>query len=133
MIRLFRLRARIRYWRRRALKAELSLNEAKEAFEAEVWRNRSREDTLITVPVRMAGMVAVGLEPRTAPAYNPRPTRLATAANPWDALTGSERMEWEFEYLPDALRNNVSESAARQRFLSDLAARKTLIDDPLQM
>lgn len=134
MIRFFKLRARIRYWKRRALKAEDVTRETKALLEAETWRNRSREDTLITVPVRMAGMVAIGLEQRGGPAYSSqKPTRLTQAVNPWEALTGIERMEWETEYLPDAIRNGVSEQAARQRFLRDLANRKSLVDEPLQM
>jgi hypothetical protein len=109
------------YWRARALEAEACL-------EAETWRNRTREDELATLYVRGMGMF--GLPPRTGPAGRGASVpQLARTASPFDALGAVDRMEFETNWLPDAVANNVPVEQARQRFLMEIAKRKTINDD----
>ena len=114
-----------RYWKRRAHKAEALLL-------AETQRNRAREDTLVTVPVRMAGLMAFGLEPRDAPArmVHHAPRQLTAVLDPWDALSGAERMEFEQFYIPDAEAAGVGIAQAKRKFLMDLEKRKSFNDEP---
>lgn len=129
--RLFRWihwRARARYWRHRALEAEASL-------EAERWRNLEREDTLVTVPMRMAGLW--GMPARSAPAtpltqvnrIGPNP--ISAPTDPWHALSWADKNEFEMFWKADAEAAGVPLQQARQQFLAELASRRTpLNDDP---
>lgn len=109
-------RMKSRYWRLRALKAEAQL-------EAEVWRNRAREDELITIPMRALGMF--GMSARTGPAaIRHEPPALLKSADPWQSLTMLEQLEYESAYLPDALANRVSPHDAKRDFLAEIARRK---------
>lgn len=127
--RLFRWthwRARSRYWRKRALSAESELK-------AEVLRNRDREDQLVTVPMRMAGLW--GIPPRTEPAMQPirqlAPGPVSAPSDPWDALSWADKNEFEMYWKPDATVAGVDERQAKQQFLLEIASRRaSLNDDP---
>lgn len=132
MKRLFRWihwRARARYWRQRALKAESSL-------EAERWRNLEREDTLITVPMRLGGLW--GMPARTGPAQPIKQVgpRYATSVNAdpgWEAqTTWADRQEFDLNWKEDALAAGVPLFQAQQRFLAEVVIprRTPLNDDP---
>lgn len=115
-------RASAKYWRKRALKAEASL-------EAEIIRNREREDTLITVPMRLGGLW--GMPARTAPAVkqvNPIPA-LARTTDPWDSLTWADKQEFDMFWKADAAAAGVSEHEARQKFLLELQNRRVPVND----
>lgn len=140
MKKFFRLLARVRFWKHRALKAEqrisdlieqyaAEIQELKESNEAERWRNMSREDDLITVPQRLGGLW--GMPPRTGPAMkvNQRPPALAKPADPWESLSWADKKEFEMFWKADAEAANVPEHIARQQFLAELANRKIPIND----
>ena len=116
-------RASAKYWRKRALKAESSL-------EAEVMRNREREDTLVTVPMRIAGLW--GMPARTGPAtkqVNTPIPAIARTADPWDSLSWADKQEYEMFWKEDAQAAGVPEQQARNQFLAELASRRIPIND----
>lgn len=127
--RLFRWihwRARSRYWRHRALKTEALL-------EAETLRNREREDELVTVPMRIAGLFAP--PPRTGPILKPinrmAPTPVTPLSDPWNALSWADKNEFDMFWKADAAAAGVPEHEARQKFLLEIESRRTpLNDDP---
>lgn len=128
MKRLFRTlhwAARTRYWRSRAVKAEAQIKAQSAQLQAEQWRNREREDYFVSAAV-MGGRGMVGITARSGPAGAQSPTRPTT--DPWQSLRAIDRMEFETQWLPDALVNNVSETAARARFLQELASRRAMND-----
>ncbi len=117
-------RASSKFWRKRALKAEASL-------EAERWRNLEREDTLVTVPMRLGGLW--GMPPRTGPArmkqVNTPPHALAKPADPWDSLSWADKQEYELQWKDAALAQGIPEYVAKQQFLAELQSRRTPIND----
>jgi hypothetical protein len=115
-------RASSKFWRKRALKAEAAL-------EAEIIRNREREDTLVTVPMRLGGLW--GMPARSAPAVkqvNVVPA-LAQPADPWDALSWADKQEYEMFWKADAVAAGVPEQQARQQFLAEIMSRRIPIND----
>lgn len=121
-----RFRLQARYWKRRALLAERLL-------EAETNRNREREDTFVSASV-LGGRGMFGLTPRSAPAEIPRKAIPSQALQTYDGLTVPERMEYEVEWLPDAVRHGISPAQAKQDFMAELAKRKQpLNDDPFSV
>ena len=121
LLRLFRLRAQLRYWRRRAWLAEARL-------EAEFNRNRQREDSFVSAAI-MGSRGMWGVAPRTGPALQPKQAIETKAIHP--QLTGADQMEFDMYWLPDAKRANVSEAQALNEFMQELAKRRTpLNDDP---
>lgn len=138
MVKLFRLIARVRYWKARALAAEArnvqlivdnetELIRLREQMEAERWRNLSREDSFASAAV-MGSRGMWGVPPRTGPAQTQRPPSVLEAV---PAITGADRMEFETEWLPYALRNNITQQQAERDFLQELAKRKALHDEPM--
>jgi hypothetical protein len=117
---LFRLVLSRHYWKRYALALERQL-------EGERWRNQAREDEMITVPMRMAGLY--GVATREGPAQPRDPLRRqiqrppVQAANPWELLTEEERAEWP-TYLADADPNGTNVPAARREFLQMVQMRR---------
>ena len=101
-------------------------------LEAERYRNLEREDTLVTVPMRMAGLW--GMPAREAPApikqVNPRP--LTASNDPWDTLTWADRQEFDLQWKPYAEEAGIPMAQAKQRFLSEviLPRRSPLNDEP---
>lgn len=139
MIRFFRLLARVRYWKHRALKAEArqfalvvehetELIKLREQMEAERWRNYSREDTFASAAM-LGSRGMWGVAPRTGPASMQRPPSLMEVAAPM--MSGADRMEFEQFWLPDAERNGVTRQRAEKEFLEELAKRKALRDEPM--
>lgn len=129
MIRFFRLLTRIRYWRSRALKAETRIIEISAQAEAEIWRNREREDTFVSAVV-LGGRGMVGISPRSGPASQPERHRLTETSDPVSALTGIEKMEFQTQWLPLGLAKGHSERRVMQDFLSELGTRKSFNDEP---
>ncbi len=142
MTKFFRLLSRVRFWKHRALKAEqrcdalikefmAEIQELKESNDAEMWRNRAREDELITVPQRLQGLW--GMPPRTGPArmkqVNQPPHALAQPADPWDALSWADKQEYDMQWKDAALAQGIPEYAAKQQFLAELQARRIPIND----
>lgn len=124
LIRLFRLYAAVRHWRGRALLAEQRL-------EAEQWRNVERSDMVVSAVV-FGSRGMVGIPPRSGPAMRQQAGqhRLLAASDPWDAVTGAEKMEFDMYWKPDAEAAGLTEMQARQRFMRELAERKALNDEP---
>ncbi len=141
MKKFFRLLARVRFWKHRALKAEkrisdlieqyaVEIQELKESNDAEMWRNRAREDELITVPQRLQGLW--GMPPRTGPAMkqvNQPPRALAQPADPWDALSWADKQEFDLQWKDAAAARGIPEYVARQQFMAEIATRKIPIND----
>ena len=140
-MKLFRLATRLRYWKRRALAAEQAVvtmqaycdsqvSEARLREEAERWRNVEREDMFVSAAI-LGSRGMIGIPPRSGPALKPvSQQRLLTTPDPWDAVTGAEKMEYETFYRPDGLAMGLTEIQIRQRFMQDLAQRKALNDKP---
>lgn len=123
-------RARSRYWRSRALKAEALVSEKELQLEAERDRNREREDTLVTVPMRIAGLW--GMPARSGPAVrqvNTPVPALVRSTDPWDALTWADKNEYEMFWKADAVAAGVPEQQARQQFLAEIMKRRIPIND----
>ncbi len=120
--------AQAEYWRGRCLNAEAQL-------EAEKWRNIYREDSLVNVPMRSMGMWPIS--PRVGPAQPPNmsvsPRRPLDPIAAFNDLGAVDRMEFETNWLPDAEAHNIPLDQAKQKFLAELAKRKTLNDDPYSM
>jgi hypothetical protein len=128
-----RWRARAKHYQRQAAQLEVTLRELREDFEAEVWRNRAREDSFVSAAV-MGARGMFGVPPRTGPAIQrqaqPQPFH---PPDPFDTLlTGADKLEFQTIVLPDARRAGVSDAEARRHFLEDvLQRRQSLNDEPL--
>ncbi len=124
-------RAATKFWRKRALKAEASL-------EAEMLRNREREDTLITVPMRAMGLFGIPAREAPAPLVRnvSRPTsQLVKSTDPWDSLSWADRQEFDMYWKDDAAAAGVPLMQARERFLAEVVIprRQPLMDEPFGM
>ncbi len=119
-------RAQAKFWRKRALKAEASL-------EAERWRNLEREDTLVTVPMRLGGLW--GMPARTGPApmkqVNQPPRQLTQSADPWDSLSWADKQEYDMQYKDAAAAMGIPEWRSKQEFLAVVESRRNPINDEL--
>lgn len=125
MRRWFKLRARIRYWSRRALKAERQLSELRDHLAIEVDRNRMREDTFVSASI-MGQRGMYGVAPRQAP---PLKRVAAVPVDEWSTLRYADKQEFEMVWRPEAERAGVSLPQARADFLRELEKRPTLTDD----
>src|ERR1043165_5479574 len=134
-MKLLRLTARICYWKRRALAAERVLLATKSEYEArftklsddansERWRNIEREDLMVSAAV-FGSRGMVGIPPRSGPAVK-QAQCLTSTPDPWDAITGAEKLEYEVFYKPDGLAMGLTETQIRQRYMQDLAQRKAI-------
>lgn len=133
MRRWLRLRSRIRYWHRRALKAESQLADKAMLLEAERVRNQIREDTFVSASI-MGQRGMYGVPPRVGPAIQ-SPKRIEKPVNQypaWDAnLTWADKQEFELEWKTAAERAGVGMAKAQQDFLMEIAKRRVpLQDDP---
>lgn len=126
----FRLLARIRYWRSRALRAETRVIEVSAQAEAEKWRNVEREDTFVSAAV-LGGRGMIGMSPRSGPAAPRELPRLLAEADPVSAITALERMEYQTQWLPAGREKGLSEKRIMQDFIAELATRKSFNDEPL--
>lgn len=127
-----RWRARAQHYQRQTARLELALKELREAFDAEVWRNRAREDAFVSAAI-MGGRGMFGVPPRTGPALQrqTQPAQPFHPPDPFDAiLTGADKLEFETIWWPDARQANVSLATARQEFLQTVMKRRTLNDEP---
>lgn len=107
------------YWRLRCGRAEAAL-------EAEMWRNREREDYYVSAAV-MGGRGMVGIQPRGGPALQPSPQRVLVA--PDIKFSGIDRMEFEAEWLPQGLAQGVSRQKIETDFAAELERRRSPLND----
>ncbi len=119
LLRLLRLRAQVRYWRARALKAEMRL-------EAERYRNLTREDFFVSASV-MGQRGMFGVPPRTGPAA--KKTITTQIQQQPLAMTGAERLEFETLWLPDARVAGVDDNTALRDFMQEIAKRRVPLND----
>jgi len=124
LLRQLNYRSRFRYWRRRAREAERHLN-------AEVWRNRMREDMFVSAAV-MGSRGMVGIVPRETPAYKKRTFKHGELPVDPHALSGSDLLEFQTYWLPDAEAAGISPQQAKDEFYRRVVAprRLPLNDDP---
>lgn len=116
---------RLLYWRRYALRLEAQL-------EGEKARNQSREDELLTVPMRYLGMYGVATREGPAQPRVPLGRQLERhnsmpRASAWSTLTDDERAEWVI-YKTDTDYAGVPEQQARKEFLQMLEIRRAQND-----
>jgi hypothetical protein len=128
-VRFFRLLARIRYWRNRALRAETRIIEISAQAEAERYRNMSREDMFASAAALQSRGI-IGIPPRTGPAQQPQQPRLVDAPDPMAALSYIEKMEFQTQWLAPGLAEGHSKQRVEQDFLRELANRKSFNDEP---
>ena len=130
LLRLLRWRAQVRYWHRRAAKAEAEVGLLKLRLSAERWRNMQREDTFASAAV-LGSRNMWGLAPRTGPALQETPKQPVPQPNPY-ALSGPDLMEYELEWKPLADAQGVSDTEAKRQFMLELERRRgnKLQDDP---
>lgn len=121
LVRLLRNRHALRRERRysRALEAQL---------EGEKYRNRAREDELITVPMRMQGMY--GVATREGPARPIEPLRRQVqrkrsipSVDGWAMLTDEERAEYQM-YRADINPLPEQETSVKREFLEMVRLRR---------
>lgn len=115
-------RARAKFWRGRALKAEASL-------EAERYRNLEREDTLVTVPMRMAGLW--GIPARSGPAepikqVNRPPLQIAALGTDW---TWADQQEYEMMWKPPDGSDASTVRQAMERFHNEVIVPRRAFND----
>lgn len=120
-LRLMRANRKARYWKKYALSLERQL-------EGERWRNQSREDELLTVPMRYLGMF--GVATREAPAQPREPlrrqaqrTRTVPTSDPWSTLTDEERAEWKM-WREDVNPTPEQEAGAKREFMEMVRLRR---------
>lgn len=131
MIKLFRLYARLRYWRLRALRVEAELAQVKAEAKAEAYRNLYREDMFVSAAV-MGSRGMVGIQPRNGPAEIPQPRlALAETPDPWNAVTPIEKMEFQTQWVPIGLQQGFTMQQMQRDFIKELAGRKKFNDEPM--
>lgn len=128
LLRLFIRTRRERNHLRQALRAEQAYSLALESqLEGERWRNQSREDELLTVPMRSLGMYGVATRSAPAPPRDPlrrQINRSISKADPWAMLTDEERAEWPL-YQADADPDGTHTAAVRREFLQMIEMRRS--------
>lgn len=125
-----RWRARAKHYQRQAAKLELALKELRADFDAEMYRNRAREDTFVSAAV-MGARGMFGVPPRTGPARQPEQPQPLHQPDPFEVLlTGADKLEFETIVWPDAQRANVTRAQAQQHFLETVRQRRQLNDEP---
>lgn len=126
-----RWRARAKFYQRQAAKLEAALKDIRDDLDAEIWRNRAREDTFVSAAV-MGARGMFGVPPRTGPALQ-RPSQPVQPFHPSDPfetiLTGADKMEFETLWWPDAQRAGVTLANARQEFLQTVMQRRQPLND----
>jgi len=141
--RIFRLTARARYWKQRALKSERflvaeqnrldhTITLLRDELNAEMNRNREREDTFMSATV-MGGRNMYGVAARIGPALKRQEAAVASQSDPWQQLPWEDRAEFATEWWPGAQAVGRSEMQARQDFMQELAKRKQLNDEPFSI
>jgi hypothetical protein len=133
--RFFRIRhwrARARFWQRKYQAARAEIRFLRAELNAEMNRNREREDTFVSATV-MGTRNMFGVAPRSAPALAKSVGQSSTSGKPfdpqWDGLSWPDKAEFETSWMPLARAQGYSEAQARQHFLAELANRRTLNDD----
>lgn len=130
LLKLFHWRALVRYWHRRALRAENEVQQLKLQLAAERWRNMQREDTFASAAV-LGSRNMWGLAPRVGPAAQ-APARTESAAPDPYSLSGADLMEFETFWKPDAEAMGIPLHQAKLKFINEVVVprRMPLNDDP---
>ena len=129
LLRILRLPARVRFYRLKAEKLERTVTMLRRELNAEMERNRNREDVFVSASVLgQRGMY--GIPPRSGPALQASPTPTTAPFDPWSKFSVVEDMEFRTQWLPLAEQSGRSETQARQDFMAELAKRRQLNDDP---
>ena len=130
LFRILRLPARVNFYRRKAEKLERTVSLLRRELNAEMQRNREREDVFVSASVLgQRGMY--GIPPRSGTALQSAPTpQQTTTTDPWMNLPWADKAEFQTEWWPLAQQQNRSEMQARQDFMGELARRKQLNDEP---
>lgn len=131
LLKLLHWRALVRYWHRRALRAEAEVGALKLQLSAERYRNMQREDTFASAAV-LGSRNMWGLAPRTGPALQETPQQpVPQPPNPY-SLSGADLMEYELEWKPLAEAQGVPDYEAKRKFMLELERRRgnRLQDDP---
>lgn len=130
LLRLLRWRAQVRYWHRRAAKAEAECGLLKLQLAAERWRNMSREDTFASAAV-LGSRNMWGLAPRTGPALQESTKQPAQQPDPYN-LSGPDLLEFDTYWKPDAEAGGVPLMEAKRQFIQQVVMprRMPLNDDP---
>ena len=134
MKRFFRIlhwRARAKFWQRKYQTAFAEVRHLRAELNAEMNRNREREDTFVSASV-MGSRGMYGVAPRSGPArqrMNQTAAVPAYSADPWDGLSWADKQEFELYWVKDAEAAGKTRAQARQDFMNELASRKTLNDD----
>lgn len=126
-----RWRARAKFYQQRNRELEAAIKVLGDGMEAEVWRNRAREDAFVSAAI-MGSRGMFGVPPRTGPALQ-RQTQPAQPFHPADPfetiLTGADKLEFETMWWPDAQRAGVTLATARQQFLQEVVQRRQPLND----
>lgn len=131
LLKLLHWRALVRYWHRRAQRAEAEVGALKLQLSAERYRNMQREDTFASAAV-LGSRNMWGLAPRSGPAVQaPARTESAAAIDPY-SLSGADLLEFETFWKPDAEAANIPINEAKRRFIQEVVVprRMPLNDDP---
>jgi len=134
-MRLFRIlhwRARAKFYRLQAEKLERTVSLLRRELNAEMERNREREDTFASATI-MGGRNMYGVAARIGPALKRQEAAVASQSDPWQQLPWEDRAEFATEWWPGAQAVGRSEMQARQDFMQELAKRKQLNDEPFSI
>ncbi len=134
---------RVRYWKRRARRAETILDDAllknaeivtalRNELDAEKWRNLSREDTFVSATI-MGGRNMWGVPPRSGPAIKQAGygTTAPRTGDVWDGLSYADKAEFDMYWKADAESAGVPIQQAKAKFLTEIANRRALHDEPI--
>ena len=130
-MRLFRIlhwRARAKYYQRKLERSERTVAMLRQELNAEMNRNREREDTFVSATV-MGGRNMFGVAPRRGPVLQATPVPI-TETDQWQQLPWADKAEFTTEWWPLAQERGRSEIQARQDFMAELARRRQLNDEP---
>ena len=132
-LRILHWRARAKFYRLKAEKLERTVSMLRRELNAEMERNREREDVFVSATV-MGGRQMYGIPPRVGPALqSAAPTPTQSPLDPWQQLPWADKAEFQTEWLPLAIQRGRSEMQARQDFMAELANRKQLNDEPFSV
>jgi len=97
-------------------------------MEAEIWRNRTREDTFASAAI-LGSRNMYGLAPRTGPAPLEKQAAPQQSFDPMTGLNQIEKAEFQMYWLPDAKAAGISDAQALNGFRQELAQRKSIRDE----
>jgi hypothetical protein len=132
-LRILHWRARAKFYRLKAEKLERTVSMLRRELNAEMERNREREDVFVSATV-MGGRQMYGIPPRVGPALQAAaPTPTQSPLDPWQHLSWPDKAEFETNWWPLAQERGRSLIQARQDFMVELANRRQLNDEPFNV